>query len=337
MTIQVDLVLPGLFNLPAVDLNNINFSDDFPALNTLLRYSHKQTNNCHDIDAVLSDCLGFDQATKIPFASAFAKDKNDDQTGNDVVFRGAHLKPDLRNAFVMPVDDTDDYQDDIFLLINDLSDLFKQDCDISDLGKGYWLMRSNACQPPLHYPHYLSIVGRKVDQYIEQSRSALPWYQLINEMQMFLHAHEVNQKRQSNGHLPINSLWCWGGGSFLPPQRQRQIWYCDDHLMQAYGRRSGILYQPVKNVALADFYQETLIVDFSIMQVLKSTVDQDPGSILAEIEMQIFEPLLKAVKKRQVDLRLRAGYDFDLLLTRRSLLKFWRRKTSPGDWLDCNA
>ena len=334
MVVQVDLVLPGLFKLPATEIDVENFGNDFPALNTLLRFAHKQPNSFHDIDAVLSDCFGFEQSTKIPFASAFAKDKSAEQSGNDVLFRGVHLKPDLRNAFVMPLDENDRYLKDIDRLINGLKELFKEDCDIVDLGNGYWLMRSNLCQPPVHYPHYLSIVGCKVDQYIEQSRSALPWYQLINEMQMFLHAHEVNQKRQTDSQLPINSLWCWGAGDFLPPQLQKHIWYCDDNLMQAYGRRSGILDQPVKNIALADFYQDALIVDFSIMQALKSTVDQDPSSLLAEIERQIFKPLLKAVIKGQVDLRLRAGYDFDLLLTRRSWLKFWRRKINPADWLD---
>ncbi len=333
MAIQVDLVLPGLFKLPATEIDVERFNNDFPALKRLLRFANRQPNNLHDIDAMLSDCLGFDPSTKIPFASAFAKGKSAEQAENEVLFRGVHLKPDLRNAFVMPLDENDEYLEDLNILINDLGELFKQDCDTKDLGSGYWMMRSKICQPPAHYPHYLSIVGRKVDQYVEQSRSALPWYQLINEIQMFLHAHEVNQKRQINGQLPINSLWCWGGGSFLPPQRQKQIWYCDDNLIQAYSRRSGIRDQPLKNIAHTDFYQETLIVDFSILQALKSTIDQDPGSLLSKIEMQVFKPLLKAVTKGQVDLRLRAGGDFDLLLTGRSMLKFWRRTTSLTDWL----
>jgi len=334
MTVQVDLVLPGLFNLPAMDFNADGTSRELTALNSLLRFGHKQPNNFHDIDAMLGNCLGMDDSKKIPFASAFTKEQTAEQSGNEILFRGVHLKPDLRNAFVIPLNENGNYQEDITLLINDLKELFKQDCNVSDLGNGLWLMHSNLCQLPDHYPHYLSIVGRKVDQYIEQSRSALPWYQLINEMQMFLHSHEVNQNRLAKGQLPINSLWCWGAGSFQMPQHQKHVWYCDDVLIQAYARKAGILDQPLKNIMLADICEDALVVDFSLLHALKSVNDQDAGSLLVEIEKNILQPLLKAVKSGKVELHLRAGHDFDLLITRQSLMKFWRRATSIVDWLE---
>ncbi len=333
MAVQVDLALPGLFNLPAADICADGVSIKLPALDTLLRFGHKQDNRYYEIDGILGDCLGMDDSKKIPFASAFTNDKTAGQSGNRILFRGVHLKPDLRNAFVVPLNENEAYQDDISFLINDLKGLFKLDCDIEDLGNGLWLMHSNLCQPPDHYPHYLSIVGRKVDQYIEQSRSALPWYQLINEMQMFLHSHEVNQKRLANGQLPINSLWCWGAGSFQMPQRQKRIWYCDDALVQVYARQADILDQPLKNITSADFSEDALIVDFSLLQALKSTDELNSRALLTKVEENTFLPLLKAVRKGKIDLHLRAGHDFDLLISRQSMLKFWRGTTQFIDWL----
>ena len=35
----------------------------------------------------------------------------------------------------------------------------------------------------------------------------------LNELQMLLHEHPVNQAREARGELPVNSLWLWGGGS----------------------------------------------------------------------------------------------------------------------------
>ena len=34
----------------------------------------------------------------------------------------------------------------------------------------------------------------------------------LNEVQMFLHAHPVNQAREAKGLSPVNSLWLGGGG-----------------------------------------------------------------------------------------------------------------------------
>ncbi|MBK7414302.1 MAG: hypothetical protein IPJ38_03440 [Dechloromonas sp.] len=55
-----------------------------------------------------------------------------------------------------------------------------------------------------------SVAGRRVDG--ELSGGALPLTRWLNEVQMFLHGHPVNEKRESEGKPVINSLWLWGGG-----------------------------------------------------------------------------------------------------------------------------
>lgn len=45
-----------------------------------------------------------------------------------------------------------------------------------------------------------------------------PWRQALNEAQIALHTHPVNQAREAAGRPVINSLWPWGGGHLpLPP------------------------------------------------------------------------------------------------------------------------
>jgi len=39
-----------------------------------------------------------------------------------------------------------------------------------------------------------------------------PWHLAINEAQMVLHSHPVNQAREATGRPLVNSLWPWGGG-----------------------------------------------------------------------------------------------------------------------------
>ncbi|MGE5471494.1 MAG: hypothetical protein ACM3X0_11915 [Bacteroidota bacterium] len=60
-----------------------------------------------------------------------------------------------------------------------------------------------------------AIAGRRVDG--ELNGSALPLTRWLNEVQMFLHGHPVNEQRQATGQPAINSLWLWGGGR-LPEQ-----------------------------------------------------------------------------------------------------------------------
>jgi hypothetical protein len=38
------------------------------------------------------------------------------------------------------------------------------------------------------------------------------WQRLWSELQMFLHQHPVNARREARGEPAINSLWLWGGG-----------------------------------------------------------------------------------------------------------------------------
>jgi hypothetical protein len=53
-----------------------------------------------------------------------------------------------------------------------------------------------------------AVAGRRVDGEI----SGLPLARWLNEVQMFLHGHPVNEQRRDIGQPEINSLWLWGGG-----------------------------------------------------------------------------------------------------------------------------
>ena len=72
------------------------------------------------------------------------------------------------------------------------------------------LVRAGRCKwPPTHRLWFLSA-----------SRNALPTGEdgqagarHLLEAQMVLHASAVNERRESRGALPVNSLWLWGGGS----------------------------------------------------------------------------------------------------------------------------
>lgn len=58
---------------------------------------------------------------------------------------------------------------------------------------------------------------------------------LISEIEMSLHEHEVNEARVADGLQPVNSLWLWGGG--IAPQkvtRPQPPLFADDALLTGY-------------------------------------------------------------------------------------------------------
>ncbi|HQS82999.1 MAG TPA: hypothetical protein PKV42_11130 [Thiobacillus sp.] len=55
-------------------------------------------------------------------------------------------------------------------------------------------------------------VGRDIDPLLPHGDDAMRFRAELNELQMLLHEHPVNQAREARGELPVNSLWLWGGG-----------------------------------------------------------------------------------------------------------------------------
>ena len=66
------------------------------------------------------------------------------------------------------------------------------------------------------------------------------WRRRMNEAQMVLHAHPINQAREARGELAVNSVWFWGAGEPGPvPRRRFDEVVADDLLIRALARRSG--------------------------------------------------------------------------------------------------
>jgi hypothetical protein len=55
--------------------------------------------------------------------------------------------------------------------------------------------------------------GRAVADLLPRGAAAAAWLTRINELQMVLHAHPVNEERAARGYPVINSVWLWGGGT----------------------------------------------------------------------------------------------------------------------------
>lgn len=87
--------------------------------------------------------------------------------------------------------------------------------------------------------------GQVPDRFTPAGASAAAYHRLLGELQMLLHGHDVNLKRQQSGLPEINSLWFWGGG--IAPERVERslpVLFSDDPLFKGYWQSCGGAIEP---------------------------------------------------------------------------------------------
>ncbi len=335
----VQIIVPGLFDLPLEELEPGFVVGRLPALNRILGLSTTHATQDYSIDAMLCGALGLpltmlhsdSSQCGLPMAQAFADDDAD--PARLLLIEAIHLRADMHSAVAVPIPDNPENNQDIDIFISDLSELFNVDCDISLVTHRQFLLRLKQFDAPMHYPHPLSVLGKSISPFIEQSRAVLPWYQLINEFQMFLHQHPLNQRRVQQGRLPINSLWAWGAGTApdLPPDSLPD-WYCDDGLLNQFTSSLGLQVHPCSGLADSNEMRHAVIVDLRLIQLLKAGLDCKLDELLLDLEGNLFAPILQKLRKDPVPLMLRAGYRVDFEFKPVDRFKFWRRPGSLEDW-----
>jgi len=332
MPAKVQIVLPGLFDLPLDELEPGVLANDLPHLNRFLRFATVQSTRSYSIDEILKTVLGFDSPTGLPLAQAFASDE-EQQPGHLLLCQAIHLQAGLHSAVIVPVQNNRDNLQDINIIIKDLNDIFNVDCNITEVADGLFLVHLKGFAAPTHYPHILSVLGKTANPYIEQSRQVLPWYQLLNEMQMFMHQHEVNVERTGRGLLPINSLWCWGGGTVPQGFKAKLAWYCDDLPLNQFARSLGLSPESCANINRLDNSADTVLIDLRLIELLKTGIADELDQLLLDIDRRLLKPLLQAATKGRSHLLLRAGYEFDFELKPTARMKFWRSQKNLSNWI----
>ncbi|MDH3747232.1 MAG: hypothetical protein OER97_03410 [Gammaproteobacteria bacterium] len=109
-----------------------------------------------------------------------------------------------------------------------------------DSGFGFARLGSNGyltSQQPIasaSVPPYV-IDQRVPSNFLPQGDDVASHRNLLSEIEMALHDHEINAERESAGKFPVNSLWIWGGG--YAPEQQTEPHpplFSDDALLTGY-------------------------------------------------------------------------------------------------------
>jgi len=160
-------------------------------------------------------------------------------------------------------------------------------------------------------------MGRDVGKHMPHGTHGMKFQAFLNEVQMLLHDHPINQALEERGLLAVNSLWLSGGGSFEAINQSAQIpafkLFANDALSIGLAKWSGISSELVK-----DYASLKLGGDAVMVLANNSNLDSD-----------WFAPMLKSLKQKELA-TLRCHFDvhgmtFTLYLKSRDTWKFWRK------------
>ena len=142
---------------------------------------------------------------------------------------------------------------------------------------------------------------------------------LVSEVEMALHDHEVNLRRQSDGLNPINCLWLWGGG-FAPEQQSvpHPPLFANDPLLKGHWlSRTGVVAPWPGSI------EECL--DASVAGFVAVVPDEDKPELL-ECCLRELRDALVSGRLSRLTLMFRDGIDAEVKLADR--WRVWRRSAA---------
>lgn len=193
-----------------------------------------------------------------------------------------------------------------------------------------WYLRLD--QAPEMVTHDLpAVIGRDVRDSLPYGKDALYWHGVLNEMQMLLYDHAVNQAREMRGEWPVNSVWLWGGGhaqhELLRPVQQVMT---DDPLAAALAAAAGVAHASLpERLELARYDGVLLVVWEGMRQAIRRGDVAGWRAALERFERSCLQPALQALMRGRTDRItldvLQPGYMRRHVLTRSRAWRFWRR------------
>lgn len=190
-----------------------------------------------------------------------------------------------------------------------------------------WYLRLAQPAAARFYPLH-DVIGRPIKDFLPEGADARLWQRSMNEIQILLHNHPVNEAREARGQRAANSVWFWGAGalaSSLP--RPAPTVQAGDPLAAGFARAAGIAPE-APDCAKAMRSNTLVVLDTLLKPALQLDIDRW-RSELQILERDWFAPLRDALRTGRLNsLVLTAPGDRGTLaLTQTSAdrWKFWRK------------
>lgn len=204
------------------------------------------------------------------------------------------------------------------------------------LHPGRWYLRLEAA-PALQTVPLSEATGRNINELLPAGQDSMRWHRLVNEIQMLMHGHSLNDQRESRGQLPVNSLWIWGGGTrpAVPGRPFSQVW-AHDPVALALARESGTVHAALPATAEGLAWRPGEGAVLAVLDGLRGAGQYGDAygwlECLATMETTWFAPVMDGLRRglfRAVHLHGPGERrTVSCSLSRADLRKFWRRPKS---------
>lgn len=325
MAKSITLVIPGLFdNLP-------DPAPRLPALETLLARADYRDDLLVGYERTLMHLFDLPQSTDrdVP-EGALGRYAQTGEKPEGIWLCAApvHLFADQSRVYLNTIEDASLSEVEASQLIAELNQLYKEDgWEFVQHTSTQWYLRIPE-EPAIRTTPLREVDGKTIHDKLPQGDEALQWHRVLNEMQMLLHASQVNQVRQERGELPVNGVWLWGIGE-MPDTNTAQHWanvWTNEPMAYSLARLSNLPTYDLSDI-LGQCLRENC--DGEQLVTLMGNTSGDAVKTLLRWEADWFEPLLIALKNNEVEsLRINSADGRQWLLKRRNLWRFWRRRIS---------
>jgi len=160
---------------------------------------------------------------------------------------------------------------------------------------------------------------QRPDDFLPAGEDTAMHRNLLSEIEMALHEHEVNLMREANGQLSVNSLWLWGGGT-APEEvtRAQPPLFSDDALLTGYWYSGKGVVEPWPG-------NITACTDQSVAGFVAETPEFDDSPELLESCLDELRQALRSGRLNSLTLLFRDGVRAHV--RRSHALRVWRRSS----------
>jgi len=183
------------------------------------------------------------------------------------------------------------------------------------------------------------MVGLDINNALPRGSEAARWHRWLNEVQMMIHDHPVNHRREAEGRPTINSLWLWGGGAVPNPQPRFNGVWSSCSVARGLARLASVADQPLPE-SFDIWYQQIaggghqLIAIDSLRGAVRYGDGEEWLEQLLQIEGQWLRPLAARVASGEIErVTLDSCGAGRFTIGRSDHWHFWRRTKPFADWL----
>lgn len=166
------------------------------------------------------------------------------------------------------------------------------------------------------------IAGGPVLHFMPDGPDAARLKRLMNEFQMLLHEHPVNQAREAAGMPPVNGIWLWGGGRLPDMPRVPQGVITDMPLVRGLAMCAG-----------SECRQWPITFDsLTASSTNLLALTGGDAQALARIETGFAQAAVELLRRGELsDITVYCGGSHVYRVTRGTLRRVWRRRRPLAD------